>query len=125
MSSYFHLKKVQIPIYRGNLVIIFSDDASKIKSHIDDFDGEDVYGHAIYTMYKNSESFVLILNFHNKSCKMKHGVITHEAVHISSFIAESRGFQPDFNNDEPVAYLAEFVTNEVYKFMKQKKLKAV
>ena len=85
---------------------------------------EDLYAHAWYDNYKKKEAFIVILNFHDK-CSITNGVIAHEALHIAGFIGSARGIKADFNNDEPMTYLTEWVVDQVHKFVKQKKFKIV
>ena len=44
-------------------------------------------------------------------------------MHVTHFIAHKRGIEPDFTNDEPLTYLAAWVTDEMYFFIKKKGFK--
>jgi len=124
-NKYFHMKSTDVPLYRGKLVIILSNDSDKITKQIPEFDKEDPYAHAWLVEHHKYQWFTIILNFHNKQRDVCHGTIAHEAAHAAAFILGDRGVAPDFINDEPVAYLIEWITNEVYKHMKKHNLKAV
>lgn len=123
-DKYLHKKVTEIPLYKGKLLIIFSNCADKVKAVYPDFEDPDVYAHAIYTHVKGWDSFIVLLNFDNKLSRISPGVIAHEAVHTANSIARERGVQSDFLNDEPIAYLAEWITDEVYKFMAKHGFKA-
>jgi acetone carboxylase gamma subunit len=47
------------------------------------------------------------------------GVMAHEAVHIADFIFTNCGITHDLDNDEPFAYLVEWIINELYEFYKE------
>ena len=44
----------------------------------------------------------------------------HESLHITNFVMKHLGMKASFKNDEPQAYLLEFVTNEVFSFLTEK-----
>ena len=69
-------------------------------------------------MYKKDQGFYILLNFkHHK--KIYHGTIAHESVHIAHFIMTYSGLVKSLNNDEAEAYLVGWITDQVYKFMKE------
>lgn len=123
-EKYFYKKVLPIPIYKGKLVIIFSNNLKKISETVPRFKEEELYAHALYRNWKGTEGFIIVLNFHNPSRKITHGVIAHEALHVVNFLAQSRGIEADFTNDEPLTYLLEWTVDEIYKYMKQKRLNA-
>lgn len=123
MSDHLFIKSTEVPLYRGKLVIIFTDSSEKLKKYVPDFYGK-VYGHSWLVDFHGKEAFALILNFKNPNIKITPGVITHESIHIANFILNSRGVQPSFSNDEPITYLAEWVTDKVYEFMEKHNFKA-
>lgn len=120
-KEYLHKKAIKVPLYGGLLVLIFSNSAEKVKEVVEDYDRIKVYAHSWYFNYRGREGNAIILNFDKN--KITHGTIAHEALHIANFIADSRGFKPDLINDEPMAYLIAWITNEVYKFMKKNNFK--
>jgi len=109
------VKVVDIPIYHGKLVLILSGDMDYVRSHIEDFDCERVFAHAWHFEWKpeSMEAFGMVLNFRDRS-NMTHGAIAHEASHLASYIASSRGIVADFENDEPVAYLVSWIVDQIY-----------
>ena len=123
MKKYLHKKEIEIPIYRGNLVIIGSNSVKKINKILPDYEKEEPYAHAWYQNWNGFQGYIVILNFHHSTSKIHHGTITHEAIHICSYLAEDRGILLDTNNDEPIAYLAQWVSDEIYKFAKENNLK--
>lgn len=123
--KYLHKSDIEIPLYRGKLIVILTNDIDKLKEIIPDFRGETIYGHAYCGGYKESSGYFVVLNFNNPIKKITHGVITHESIHITSFLAEHVGFVPDFENDEPITYLAEWVTDEIYKLIKKHKKEVI
>jgi hypothetical protein len=121
-KEYLHKKVIKVPLYKGLLVLIFSNSVEKVKQVVKDYNRNSVYAHAWRFNYKGKEGNAIILNFNNDE-KLTHGTIAHEAYHIANFIADSRGLIPDHINDEPIAYLITWITNEVYKFMNKNNFK--
>lgn len=116
---------MDVPLFRGTFIIILSNSPNKIRKHLPKWNDSEVYGHSWLSDFKGNQGFYVILNYDSKHRPIYHGVIAHESHHIASFIAECRGIQPDFNNDEPCAYLAEWASDEIYKFSKSKGFKPV
>ena len=117
------IKAINVPLYRGKLVIIITDSTKQVKKCIPYFDDNYLYAHSYWTKYKKSQGYYIILNFKNTYRKIHHGTIAHEAVHTSHFIMKDRGLIEGFDNDEAEAYLVEWITDQVYKFIKKTKHK--
>jgi len=124
MKKHFYKKEQNVPLYHGKLVIIFTNDTERLKRCIPEFGDNEVHAQAWISDWKGFQGFFVILNFKNSYSKITNGMITHESIHIAHFIAKERGFKADFENDEPITYLAEFITNEIYKFMDKHNFKA-
>ncbi len=112
------IKAINIPLYRGKLVIIITDSAKQVKKHIPEFDDAYLYAHSYWAKFKKSQGYYIILNFKNPYRKIHHGTIAHEAVHTAHFIMKDRGIIDSFENDEAKAYLVEWITDQVYKVIK-------
>ena len=121
MKKYTHISERKIPIYRGTLIIILSNDSQKVSDKIN-YSLDEVYAHSFIVDWHGMEGFLCLLNLHSKQRKIYHGTIAHEASHLAHFILQERGVKEDFENDEPVAYLVEWITDEIYKEIKKKKL---
>jgi len=105
LEPYLHIKSITVPLYRGNFVIIISNSAEKVNNILPDYDLKHVYGHARMDTYKKQQGFFIILNPDFKCRVITHGVVSHEALHIANFIADARGIEPSFSNDEAITYL--------------------
>lgn len=111
--------KIDIPIYSGYLRIIVCNDFVKAakKLSIDD-EGYDLsmFGAFVcttYDKYKNPYYNVFM------NADIESGLIAHEVVHLVSQIFESKHISLNLqNDDEPFAYLTGWVTNEIYKAIK-------
>lgn len=123
MKKYLHAKEIKIPLYVGKLVIIFTNDEETLKKKYPDVYLENSYSYAYFDGEKNADKFYIVLNFHHPIKKICHGNISHESLHITNFILNDRGVVSDFENDEPVTYLLDWISNEVYKFARDKKMK--
>lgn len=121
--KYLHLKEQKIPLYRGKLVMILTNSKKKLRKHVPEYKGETLYAHAIYTDWNGVQGFAIVLNFNNKFRKIHHGTIAHEVIHITNFISDMRDIRLDLVNDEPIAYLAEWITDQIYAFVRKHKFK--
>jgi hypothetical protein len=121
-KDYIHIEESDIPIYKGKLVIILTDSKKKLNKILPDFKDDEIYGHAWLAPYKNRAGYIIILNPTN-SYSITHGVVSHEALHIVSFISKDRGIIMDPDNDEPLTYLIEYITDEVYRVLNKYKFK--
>ena len=122
VKKYLHKKVLNIPLYKGKFIIILSNDAKLVKTVIKNFDHDDVYGHAHIDEYNGWSGYFVVLNFHYDFKGITHGVIAHEAIHVANFILDDRDVVADWSNVEPQTYLAQWITDEIYKFIKSKKL---
>jgi len=120
MKAYIHIKEQYIPIFRGKLVIILSNSVKRVKKHIPDFGHSELYAHAILQDWHGIEGYIIVLNFDNKERQIFPGAIAHEAVHCAHMLADCRDVVADFENDETIAYLVEWITDEAYKFVYEK-----
>ena len=123
MNEYLHIKDIKIPLYRGRFVVILTNSKTKLKKYLPKFEQESIYAHSWVAEYKSKQGYIMVLNFNNETTKITNGTITHEVVHIADFIADDKGFIADFHNDEPIAYLAGWITDEVYNFINKHKFK--
>ncbi len=124
LKKYLHFKQVQVPIYKGKLLIVLTNDTEGLNRKMGFNYSGDTFAFAIRTGYKGYQSYLVALNFDNDFAKITHGIIAHEAVHIANFIQEYVGVVPTFDNDEPSAYLTQWVVDEIYKMMSKYKKKA-
>lgn len=122
-KPYAKVKAIPVPLYRGRFIIILSNSVEEVQKTIPEFKKEQFYGHSWHINYKNRDGFAMVLNFENKISKMTHGTIAHESVHIANFIADSRGLVSDFDNDEPITYLVQWIVDQTYLFIEKNKLK--
>lgn len=122
MKEYIHSTKIEIPLYRGLFVPVLTNSVGLLKEFIPDFEDSKVFAHTIYADREGIEGYHLILNYHYPNYKITHGIIVHEALHVVNMIADMRGLIPSHMNDEPMAYLIEWVTDEIHKFINKHKL---
>ena len=122
----FLRKSIKVPIYVGRFDIVITDSVTEYKkvytdNHLES--SEYIYGHTIRTRTHKSDKTVwaMVLNF-NSDVPITHGVIAHEALHVTAFILDWVNQDFDHNNHERFTYLIQWITDEVYKFLKQQNL---
>jgi len=115
----FNKKEIKIPIYTGTLVLINTDSVKKLQKIIKNWGNDkDIYATSTYFDLKGKHGYGIVLNFNNKT-DLTHGTIAHECYHICSIIMDIHGIKPDFNNDEPMAYLVDWLVDQCYIFFKE------
>lgn len=119
---YHHRKIIKVPIYNDKVAIVFSNDKDTVQKYIKPDLGE-LYAYTVFGNLGEHKCTFLILNFDYDFCKITHGVIAHECLHVVSEILSSSGVKFDPDNEEPFTYLLEYITNEVYKYMSKKGFK--
>lgn len=122
------VKEINIPIFRGVLVVILSDLNEEVENITGkEHDGHFVYAECVKTVWDVSydgdevthrDAYCVILNN-----KFKGGVkihdIAHECLHVTHMILQDTGVTPDFNNDEVECYLMGWIFEQVYDFYKE------
>ena len=115
-------KEFNIPLYRGLLIVCFSDDAQECVEEFGNKYNYEQYAHTWHIDRNGMDAILLLFNPNPKHKPITHGVIAHEAVHGCSFLFEIRGALKDIANDEPEAYLVEWMVDRVYESLKEFKL---
>lgn len=108
-----HIKEVEIPIYFGSLIMIFTDQLESLNGIYNTDIKEEDYDAVVFTQVKDSSKIVLAIK------KVDWPTIAHEVVHVVNNIFLSCGVQLDRHNDEPQAYLTGWVFNEIVEFLKE------
>lgn len=123
-SEYLHKKAIPVPLYRGYLVILITNSENLLSKQIHSEPFRDLFAHTVYGEYNRRQGFFIILNFNNQyDARITNGTIAHEALHATNFILKNRGVIEDFNNDEPQAYLLEWIVHQVHQFVHDKGFK--
>lgn len=114
-----------IPIYRGHLVVAVGDDIEKLQDRFPGCRfGKDIYAEVHFPVtWKGHESVLVIFNPKNPGRKLTHGCIAHEAIHAANFILAERGVECHPRNDEPLAYLTEWMVDKINSVLKKNKIR--
>lgn len=110
-------KKIKIPIYHGNLIIVVDDNWERINKKYNteikkDFDG------VVFKKPCKDGYMEYVVAF---SRPPKGHIIAHEAVHVVNYIFVDGLIELDRYNDEPQAYLTEWVVRQIESFVNKKK----
>jgi|LSQX01.1.fsa_nt_gb hypothetical protein len=116
-GKYYYIKGREIPIYKGKLYVVVSNDHDKVEQLIPDFskwsDGE-LYAHAFLMQYKGCESVFIVLNFDHPFERMTYGTIVHETRHAADLLANGRGLNTATDNTESNAYIQGWIADTVF-----------
>lgn len=123
-------KFIKVPIYANNLHIVITEDFSKDlaeinKKYFNSFTEED---NVLGQVQQRETSTLIIINVGRHKLVFKKSwevelvaTIAHEAFHASNTMMNSFGAKPDAMNDEPQAYLLDWIVKEIYKtYLKHK-----
>lgn len=120
-DTYFFKKVVEIPIFYGNFIILFSNDSKKVAKFVkaDPDRVSYLYAHSFSAfLCGGKESFAVCFNFWN-IMPITTGTIMHETNHAGNRLMLAREFEPDWVNDEAESYIKAWMADEIEKFMKQ------
>lgn len=111
-------KKIEIPLYHAELIIIQTKDLQKIEKK---YNLQSVFGFTAlaFRNHKKNGYTRYVMAFQGK-CDT--GIIAHESLHTLYYIFEDAKIDFQFGNEEPSCYLLEWIVKECYKFLKVKKL---
>lgn len=103
------MKKITIPIY---------NDTVYVDTYIEQKEVKDKYD---YDASPTNEAFCFrsekgVVVVFNKN-KITSQVIVHECVHIVNFIFAKKGIDLDIHNDEPQAYLMDYIFGKINKLL--------
>jgi len=107
-------KKIKIPLYHGEIIIIQTDDLSKVEK---EYKTQSLHycDACAFRYFKNNGYSRYIIAFSNK---LDPGTIAHEALHLTGYIFYDMSANFDMVNDEPQCYLLEWVVDQCHKFLK-------
>lgn len=112
-------KLVQIPIYPGRILIVFTEDVDIVKEYFSDYDSPVVTGvTGVSPKHSNLYTVTVIVNPNIKDISglmTIHGVIAHEALHVVQEVFYNVGIEMDLDNPEPANYFLGWVVEEMYK----------
>lgn len=114
-------KTIQIPIYDNNrLCIVVTDDDKQLSKstglNVQGF--ESILGCVVnYKDRRNRTTVFLILNPNDDAFNL--GVIVHESVHAANRVFQNIYHRVDTDNDEPSAYLTEWIFNQAMNFLEK------
>jgi hypothetical protein len=103
----------EIPLYKGQLVVILCDDVSELKDNSPNFPHSQIFAHSYGKEYKGEEGYFILLNTKSEQAKITQGIIAHEALHIVNILFQQRCVGYQLDNDEHACYLLEWIVDEV------------
>lgn len=111
-------KEYPISIYGGVLRIHVTENLEKTLKEID-YDGELECDACCVYNTNGSRMYDLVFI----KGRVLHGLIAHECFHLTHRIMKHVNKTYDIDNDEPEAYLIQYLTDTVYSFFKENKIK--
>ena len=108
------IKKIEIPIYYGYLVIVVSDNYQEVAKKYNLKENVDLYGAFVWVKKKEvgASEFLICIDEN-----ISNHLIAHEVVHLVNAIFLQTGCELDRQNDEPQAYLTGWVFQQIEKFL--------
>lgn len=120
MESFYKQKKFDLPVYGQVIYFIDTNDCDKLNSrHPTEVETEPYAVALTLCKYKNGNSrkyYAIVLNTKSPHGKPTIGVLAHECLHIVNMISYNLGMKADFKNDEPQAYLLDYLVDKAMEF---------
>lgn len=107
-------KRIKIPIYKGNLTIIEAKDLNEVSKK---YKTPDLSNYGAVTLRDDTKYREYVVAFETNS--FSSCLIAHEVVHIVNYIYLDCGVELDRVNDEPQAYLTQFLFQQIEKFFQK------
>ncbi len=106
------VNKGKIPIYQGNLKIIFANNIEEVEEK---YNLEDLHQgcDAVAFRVKSNYCIAFIIG------EVTPGLIAHECIHIYSYIASNHAILLSRRNDEPQSYYVQWLYNRVFESCKK------
>ena len=108
------IKKIDIPIYRGTLILVQKKDLNKLpKKYKPDFD---MHGFDACVFIKDAKNGFrnYIMTFRNPTNSR---IIAHESLHFMSELFKHTGVDIAYTNDEHGAYLIGWVVEQCHRYL--------
>ena len=111
-KPYYHQKATKIPLYGGFLVVIFTNNKSKLSKY--NIEVDEIYCHTQSGDYRKQNAVFVVFNFKHSNSKITYGAVAHESLHALNFIYKSRDVGLDVENDEHSAYLIDWISETLH-----------
>lgn len=104
-------------LYKKKVIIVDTKKPKYVQKLLDTvlFDDEEVFGHAIYDGYKGKKAIFIVVDSSHE--QFHPSILAHESVHGANMIFQLVGHELDTNNDEPQAYLVEWIFEKAWEFV--------
>lgn len=117
-------KDFELPIYDNiRISIVLTDDEQILDKKLGlIWDSENpLLGAVCLASNKKTKKRTIFVLFNPTSKYFNMGVVVHEAVHAANRVFHAIGHNPDLLNDEPQAYLTEYIFSQCVKFLEKYK----
>lgn len=111
------VRKVDIPIYYGKLIIVISNNYPKVAKRYKIEEDISKAGAFVWNDEKNDQLRYYVCVDEN----IENHLIAHEVVHLVNLIFLDRHIELDRQNDEPQAYLTAWIFKQIEDFLIDKK----
>ena len=103
-------KSFIVPIYNFKVEVVVFDSLLEVRNKYPEF--MTVGTKACTVEYSNSMAKIIVPSY-------KYSSVIHELEHIKNLIWKDKGYKPQENNDEPDAYLIEYLYDKVDKIIRK------
>jgi len=111
-----YVKKIPIETYCVDVVLIISENFKEVREK---YKLKGDYISCVAFCFKRGKKFYVAI----KPDQLKANIVVHETVHLVNFIFDYICHSPTTYNDEPQAYLQEFIFTKIQKGIKKFKTK--
>lgn len=105
-----HKQKVYIPVYKGMLVVVVGE-FEEVWKEYNLSDDPNIYDALVWVKTDKEGLITYYVAF--RATNPRANVVAHEAVHLVNRVFRDRGVQLDVWNDEPQAYLTDWMVENI------------
>jgi len=118
------IKLIRIPIYDGNLGIVFTSDKIDIDKYVnvEFYSKEEIFCQTFSTEIDDKRTYLVAFNVKHSNYLVTNGHIAHECLHAANMCLGHIGDIASHENDETLAYLLDWMVDQVYTYMKEYKI---
>jgi hypothetical protein len=119
MKCKFYIKNIDLQLYNSKIVVIVGASAQELNNYVNEHITKiDISGNE-GCVFENTTSTIYMYYVTLSKKFLSHNLIAHETFHLSSKIMENIEVQ----NEEAMAWLIGYLTDLIYAFLYENKLK--
>lgn len=115
-------KRIKIDVYHTSFTVFILDQLTDLYNYFPELQNQvTLINHGAVTFTKEHKSGQIEYYIAFAQNELSVGLIAHESVHLVSMIFKNIGVLLSYENDEPQAYLVQFICEKIYQLTNERK----